>query len=385
MRMDSIAVGQSPVISAPSDSPGMMTTGERDRLVGLIYDGVFDDDAWRLALAQVADLVGAPGVGLGMQDMKTHAFRNLGAVGISPDLNPTYQRLAPENRIWQEIARRRRPLTDRMVMPKAALMRTELYADWFRPQGFHCVMAHPALFRNDASVVIAALRSRRLGDFEPADLARLGLFAEHFGRAIGIRLDREQAEADLAAAKRALDALEDAILIVDRACRIQHANAAARVMLDAGQMVRLYKGRLEIQAPEADQRLMRIVAQGRGGELSLAGPGARGLMIRIHPSVDGLSPHGGGATMVRIIDPNREREPLTPARLRDRLGLTLRQAEVVAALAAGVTEAEAARNLKLGEPTLHTHVRRVYDRLDLRSRGELLALLARHGFHIPQK
>lgn len=91
-----------------------MMTGERDRLVGLIYDGVMDDEAWRLALAQVGRLVGAIGVGLGMQHMKTHAFRSLGAVGISADLNPTYQRLAADNRIWREIARRNKPLTDQM-------------------------------------------------------------------------------------------------------------------------------------------------------------------------------------------------------------------------------------------------------------------------------
>ena len=32
-----------------------------------------------------------------MQDMRTHAFQNLGAFGIDPDLNPTYRRLAPGN------------------------------------------------------------------------------------------------------------------------------------------------------------------------------------------------------------------------------------------------------------------------------------------------
>src|SRR5271156_6007461 len=164
---------------------------EHDRLIGLIYDGIMDDASWNLALAQVAELVGAIGVGLGMQDMKTHEFRSLGAVGISIDLNPTYRRLAPDNRIWQEIERRREPMTDQMVMPKAALVRTELYADWFRPQSFHSVMAFPALFKQNASAVVVAFRSRTLGDFEAADLAELGRFAGHFGRALSIRLDRD--------------------------------------------------------------------------------------------------------------------------------------------------------------------------------------------------
>jgi hypothetical protein len=96
-----------------------------DRLIGLIYEGVIDDAPWNCALSRVANAVGAVGVGLGMQDMQTHEFRSPGAFGIDLDLNPTYRRPAPDNRIWQEIGRPREPLTDRMVMPKAALLRTE--------------------------------------------------------------------------------------------------------------------------------------------------------------------------------------------------------------------------------------------------------------------
>lgn len=87
-----------------------------------------------------------------------------------------------------------------------------------------------------------------------------------------------------------------------------------------------------------------------------------------------------GYMTVKIMDPNGERELPTADRLRDRLGLSRRQSEVIAALVAGGTETEAAQKLSLAEPTLHTHIRRVYDKLDLRSRAELLALLARHGF-----
>jgi len=355
---------------------------EHDRLIGLIYDGIMDDASWNLALAQVAELVGAIGVGLGMQDMKTHEFRSLGAVGISIDLNPTYRRLAPDNRIWQEIERRREPMTDQMVMPKAALVRTELYADWFRPQSFHSVMAFPALFKQNASAVVVAFRSRTLGDFEAPDLAKLGRFADHFGRALSIRLDRERTNEDLAQAKLMLDAIQDAILLVDRDVRIHYANAAARAMLKGAQAIRLHNGRLEVHDPKTDAKLTRILTGGCGGEVRLTGPGLKGLIIRVHPCVEGLGEAGAGAMTVRIIDPKREGERLTPTRLRDRLGLTLRQSEVVAELASGVTEAEAAHKLSLGEPTLHTHVRRVYERLDLRSRAELAALLARHGFNI---
>ena len=272
--------------------------------------------AWRSRKSQI--VIGAAGVGLGMQDMQTHEFRSLGAAGISAELNPTYRRLAPDNRIWQEIGRRREPLTDRMVMPKAALVRTELYADWFRPQDFHSVMAYPALFKDNASAVVVAFRSRAAGDFEAEDLARLGRFAGHFGRALGARMDREQTFERLAAANFMLDEVRDAILLIDREARPVHANAAARAMLDAGHTIRLSRGRLELHDPEANARFLRMAALRRDGEIRLAGRGA--LILRLHACAEPLGLAGAGCLTVRIIDPNRERERPTAARLRTRLG-----------------------------------------------------------------
>jgi len=325
-----------------------------DRLIGLIYDGIVDDGPWNLALARVADALSAVGVGLGMQDMGTHAFRSLGAVGIDPDLNPAYQRLAPGNRIWQEIGRRRQPLTDQMVMPKAALVRTELYADWFKPQEFHSVMAFPTLFRESVSAVLVAFRNPSPGDFEADDLKKLGRFACHFGRALGVRLDREETAERLAAANFALDAVGDAILLIDRGLRLIHANAAARALLEAGGAIRSHNCRLELCDPGAQSKLQGMAAEARGGELCLGGPGRGPLILRLHPCPQGFAVTGVGHITVRITNPDGERDRPTPARLRDRLGLTQRQAEAIAALAAGATEKEAADKLGLGAPTLHT-------------------------------
>jgi hypothetical protein len=99
----------------------MVMIDESDRLIGLIYEGIADDFHWGAVLERVAAFVGAVGVGLGMQDMESHQFRGLASRGIDLDLSDRYRRLAPTNKIWIEIGRCHQPLTDRMVMPKAAL------------------------------------------------------------------------------------------------------------------------------------------------------------------------------------------------------------------------------------------------------------------------
>jgi DNA-binding CsgD family transcriptional regulator len=150
------------------------------------------------------------------------------------------------------------------------------------------------------------------------------------------------------------------------------------MLLEARKGLRLDQGRLASHDPASDARLRRLAADGRGGELRLAAQGSPGLIVYMHPCVARFG--DAGYMTIRVVDLAQERHPLNPALLCDRLGLSRRQAEVVAELAAGRTEAEAAEKLKLAVPILHTHIRRVYDRLDLKSRAELLALLARHGF-----
>lgn len=357
-----------------------------DRLIGLIYEGIVDDFHWGAALERVAALVGAVGVGLGMQDMESHRFRGLASRGIDLDLSQNYQRLASTNKIWIEIGRRRQPLTDRMVMPKADFLRTELYADWFRPHGFHGVMAAPALFKKKASVVLVAFRDRRREDFERADLKKIRGLAYHFGQALRIRVDREQAEQEFAAANIVLDEIPDAILFVDYMARLKHVNKVGQRLLDRGAVIRrLLSGRLEIQDRQADQLLTAMISGARGGEIRVSGSELGRFVIRVHPCMRGAGGSDAGLTIIRITDLNRKGESPTAVRVHERLGVSLRQGEVIAELARGGTETTVAQKLGIKESTVHEHIRRVYDKLELRSRAELIALLARANFDITSR
>ncbi len=356
---------------------------ESDRLIGLIYEGISDDVHWGAALERVAAFVGAVGVGLGMQDMESHQFRGLASRGIDLDLSDIYRRLAPTNKIWIEIGRRRQPLTDRMVMPKATFLRSELYADWFQPHRFHGVMAAPALFKDKVSAVLVTFRENGREDFERADLKKIASLAYHFGQALSMRVDREQTELEFLAAKTVLDEIPDAILFVDRTARLKHLNKAGQITLDKGTVIRrLLNGRVEIRDRRADQLLAAMVSGARGGEFRLSGGELGRFVIRVHPCTRGAGGSDTAIMIVRIIDLGRKGEAPTAARVHERLGLSLRQSEVISELARGGTEATVAQKLGIKESTVHEHIRRVYDKLELGSRAELIALLARVNFDI---
>ena len=356
---------------------------ESDRLIGLIYEGIADDLHWGAALERVAAFVRAVGIGLGMQDMESHQFRGLASRGIDLDLSDSYRRLAPTNKIWIEIGRRREPLTDRMVMPKSAFLRSELYADWFKPHGFHSVMAAPTLLKSKASVVLVTFRDKGRKDFERADLKKISGLAYHFGQALSMRADREQAEQEFAAAKMVLDEIPDAILFVDRMARLKHVNKVGQITLDSGTVIRrLLNGRLEIRDRRADQLLGAMVSRAQGGELRLSGGELGRFVIRVHPCTRGAGGSDTAIMIIRIIDLSRKGEPPTAAQVRERLGLSPRQSEVISELARGGTEAMVAQRLGIKESTVHEQIRRVYDKLEVGSRAALIALLARANFDI---
>ncbi len=48
-----------------------------EQLIKLIYEAVGDDALWNLALAKVAEIVGAAGAGLDIQNTRTKKFRSL--------------------------------------------------------------------------------------------------------------------------------------------------------------------------------------------------------------------------------------------------------------------------------------------------------------------
>ena len=62
-------------------------------------------------------------------------------------------------------------------------------------------------------------------------------------------------------------------------------------------------------------------------------------------------------------------------------GLTGREVEVLTLYALGHTQARVSEELKLSPNTVHTHIKRIYDKTDLHSRQEILDYIAEYGTH----
>jgi DNA-binding NarL/FixJ family response regulator len=129
------------------------------------------------------------------------------------------------------------------------------------------------------------------------------------------------------------------------------------------------------------ERLQQLIAAG-SGELRVPKQGHGSWIFRLCPSTRQCGSVHASAMILRISDPDRTGEALDSAKLRERLGLTVRQAQAVAALVKGGTEDMASAELRISKATLHTHVTHAYDCLGVHNRAALVALLASHGFDV---
>jgi DNA-binding NarL/FixJ family response regulator len=85
----------------------------------------------------------------------------------------------------------------------------------------------------------------------------------------------------------------------------------------------------------------------------------------------------GPTVAERLVDSYTRRPD--PARHPGLARLTERETEVLRAMARGLSNAEIAAELYLGETTVKTHVARVLAKLDVRDRVQAVVLAHRHG------
>ena len=260
----------------------------------------------------------------------------------------------------------------------AALRASEFYNDYARGIGiFHLVGTVAKL---DAAAMMPMGVHRREDDtpFGEAERRVMARLAPHVARAL--RMERRMAGARLPAL--ALDALPVATLVVDRALRVRHANAAAERQAGQGAfpMLRADRhGRPQLAprhpgdaAPLA--ALVGRVAAGLtpAGELPLRGPDGAAVACAATPLARGGAAPGLVVLLLRDLAPP---PPPDPARLVALYGLTPAEAAVAAALAGGATAAAVAASRRVGLETVRSQARAALEKTGAANLRALARLL----------
>jgi DNA-binding CsgD family transcriptional regulator len=213
------------------------------------------------------------------------------------------------------------------------------------------------------------------------------LLAPHVCRALAISdvLDIRALHSEML--ERTLDALAAGVFLTARDGRVVYMNAAAERQIKAGTSMRVVNNRIHPTDPAARAALSRAIDEAARDDAE-TDPSKQSLAI---PSSDGagyvatLLPVDRGqrrdivapfAASVAVFTQDPIAAPMMPGEAFARLyGITGGELRVLLALAQGLGAKEAADMLGIGEPTVRTHLQRMYAKTDTARQAELLRLL----------
>jgi DNA-binding CsgD family transcriptional regulator len=362
-------------------------------LIEQIYGAALDAARWPVLLEAVADTIGA---GNGVMTR----FNNETALGESLPFRCDEVALrAYDDYYFQknvftlvgDIAAWRRGWRPTVVstadiLPVDDYYRSEYFNDFMRLQDAGATLHIRLELDDTTSSAIAFGKPIRQGEFERWSFDTAARLQPHLIRAY--RLSRALAaalgpEQDLA---RAVEASAQAVLLVDGAGMVRHANAAAADLLAADKGLTVLCGRLMARHSESARELAQLVARATtpegpqmGGAMKLPLPGQRfPLAIRVAPVPGVKMPLFGYSRTALVCVTDLETEIRSPeTELRSLFGLTYAEARVATAIFDGLSMREAAETLGVALNTVRFQLARVYEKSGVTRQAELVKMMMR--------
>ena len=274
-------------------------------------------------------------------------------------------------------------LTDRMIMPRAEFERTEFYAGWVRPNGFD-EQLHVRL-DNDAHALVglSITRPRGAPEFDGAELTLARCIAPHLRRAVTTYERFQTLSQTNAGLTGVLDRMRQCVFGLGADGRVVFANKAARAMLAQGDALRVKNGLLVAAGAGQTRMIERMLGSIDRGEaasvLYLERPDGRPPLqlepVRLGGAASVSDLHPSPTLLLLVLDPEVETRDVA-ARLREQYGLTATEAAVAFHVARGKGVAAVATALAIGQGTVRSHLKRVFEKTGTHRQAELAWIIA---------
>jgi len=365
--------------------------GELDKfsqLVSSIYDAGLDFEQWPVVLEQLADALEASSAVFRAGNLLNTQGKWI-SVRIDPAFDPLYAAYYKEaNKLWQRAGIRpvESCVSDREVISKEELVRTEFYNDFLLRQDIHTALRTYVLAKDDWQAVISVGRSPRRGEWECEHLDLLRRVAPHLHRAAQINLRLAGARFDAESSAEVLNNLACGVIIVSGDGKALFANAAAEAVVAAADGISLDATGLRAAHRQQSAALRKLIAaaaaggaesKAAGGVLSLSRPSGRRplatLVAPLHVRT-GWFVNRQRRAIVFVVDP--ERAPIVPQKYLQHLyNLSPAEAAVAVRILRGEGLQAVADSLRITLATVCTHRQRVFEKTGTRRQGELIRVI----------
>jgi DNA-binding CsgD family transcriptional regulator/PAS domain-containing protein len=271
---------------------------------------------------------------------------------------------------------------DRLLRDPGVLYRSAYYNDWMRPQGFKYTIGNTLLAQDGIVANITLLRAPDMKTFSRAEVHEFELLSTHMTRALqmGMRLERPEA---CPASTATLDAMPQAIAVIDAQRRVLYANAAMQSVLAHKQGLAVRQGELQATHAGAQQRFAACVANAVSSDKA-ASAGIAPLIMRFAESghlrlyVLPLTGSLGRAlisrpTVLLMATEHARLASASHAAICQLYGCTPSEARLARLLAEGHTLQQSASQMGITYGSARVYMKIVFEKVGVHTQAQLVA------------
>jgi DNA-binding CsgD family transcriptional regulator/PAS domain-containing protein len=356
--------------------------------IGAIYDCALDPQKWPDTCRKIADLCESTAGGICVHDMRHTQNDQLFVFGYQPEfLEKLGQNYAQSPMAASDVVADIGDVSA-LSMDCYESLESRFFRDVLEPFGLLDIIWFPALRTGGRMASLHASRRETAPHYRQREIDLLKLPAPHVCRVLAISdaLDIRAVRSEML--ERTLDGLVAGVFLTARDGRIVYMNAAAERQIKTGNSIRIVNDRIFPTDSATRAALSKAIDEaGREDtdkgtrEYSLAIPdveGGPGYVASLLPVERGqrsdiLAPF---AASVAVFTKDPIQAPLMPGEAFARLyKLTGGELRVLLALAQGLGAKEAAEMLGIGEPTVRTHLQRIFSKTETARQADLVRLL----------
>ena len=361
------------------------------RLIGGIYDSTLNPDAWNAVLPGIGAFVGGSSGGL----FAHHSSRKSANIFYQFGTDPDYRQLYLEKYLTLDpmfgtyfVLDVGEVFSTSTIMSHAEFLQSRFYKEWIRPQGWIdniCVYLDKA---PEGHAGFAVFRHEREGLADERARERMGLLVPHLRRAVLIGKLIEFKTAQAAMFADALDGLSAAMLFVDSSGRITHANAVGRAMIADGNVLHAALGRVLASDPDVNRALHDIFLPAAGGDAAIGDKGVAVPLVardgehyvaHVLPLSSGAR-RGAGVSYAAAASLFVQKAALAtrspPEAIAKTYRLTAMEVRVLLAIVEVGGAPQVAEALGIGEGTVKTHLKRLFEKTGARQQADLVKIFA---------
>jgi DNA-binding CsgD family transcriptional regulator/PAS domain-containing protein len=356
--------------------------------IGAIYDCALDPQQWPGTCRRIADLCESTAGGICVHDLRHVQNDQLFVFGYQPEFLETLGTHYAQSPMAASDVVANIGDVSALSMERYELLESRFYREVLKPFGLLDIIWFPALRTGGRMASMHASRSEKAPHYQQREISLFKLLSPHVCRVLAISdaLDIRALRSEML--ERTLDGLVAGVFLTARDSRVVYMNAAAERQIRTGNSIRIVNNRILPTDPATRAALSKAIDEAARDDLdkdmseySLAipdvegGPGYDATLLPVERGQrrDIIAPF---AASVAVFTKDPVQTPLMPGEAFARLyGLTGGELRVLLALAQGLGAKEAADMLGISEPTVRTHLQRIFSKTDTARQADLVRLL----------